>query len=263
MKEKEKKKTKKLKKATPSVKKAKARVKKSAPAKKKKLAPVKKSHGKEGIEKSRKGEGLAKEGVPSGFAGKVPYDEAPDTVLGELAADGLEGVIIHEDGTVSYTHHEGDAERPPGFQEYLVFRFAGSGYALKISDVHEILRHQRITRVPRSDAHVIGATSLRGAIIPVVNLAAMLSLADTAQPEKGRLLLLKGHGIILGLLVERGIGIKSLNPADIKPPLSVSGKDESLFMEGVFDLDGEFYSVLNPDAITGTKATGRLNETEA
>lgn len=270
MKDKEKKqikKTKKSKKPASSVKKKKAKGKKSVPASKKSSSSARKASGKVGTA----GKGSDKAPGSRGRTGKVasrvseaaPSDRSLEQAMSAAITDELDGVIIHEDGTVSFPKQRGDAELRPSEDEFLMFRLAGKCYAIMLSDVHEILRHQRITRVPRAGSHVIGATSLRGAIVPVVNLSSMLSLKETTLPDRGRILLLKGKGVLLGLLVERGIGISNFSRDDMKPPFSSAGAEGSMFVEGVFDLDGEFFSVLSPDALTRTNAIWRINETEA
>jgi purine-binding chemotaxis protein CheW len=271
MKDKEKKKIKKAKKAKKTVTPAKKKqvgAKSAKTVKKKKASSTGKK--KPVAEKPNKRASRAKrqaaatpeaDGKVSARAGMKPL-EPEDRPSRAFISDGVEEVIINEDGTVIFPLLD-KAERPLKDNEYMLFSFAGEGFALKVSEVHEVLRHQSVTRVPRSADHVIGATSLRGTIIPVVSLGSLLSLADRELPDKGRILILKGSGIALGLLVDKGIGMMSFAPESIMPPMSGMDSEGASFTQGVLDVEGEYFTVLKPDAITRTKASGRLNETEA
>ena len=155
----------------------------------------------------------------------------------------------------------GEGELPAPKDDYLYFRFGNERYALEASNVNEILRHQRITHVPKCAPHVIGATSLRGAMIPVLNLGALLTGKESSPPKDGRILVLKDAGIQIGVLVERKIGIIGLGAEDLLPP--PTGGEGGGFASGTLDIKGEYYAVLRPEAITRTRAIGRLDEREA
>jgi len=188
--------------------------------------------------------------------------EDPGSLFVSGVASGMGDEIVNEDGTITFIKGDENGDIA-GDEEYLMFRYSGAGYSLRVTDVMEILKHQRITRVPGSAEHVFGAISMRGVIVPVLNLGSLLCLEDTVPPEYGRILMLRGAGIVLGILVEKGIRIMRLYNEDLKPPVSGISDNEAAFVEGVFDVGGEFFSVLRPDKITRTKATGRLNETKA
>jgi purine-binding chemotaxis protein CheW len=260
------KKVKKSKKSSPPAKKkAKSKAegqagkKKTSPAVKKKAAPKGLKAGKKGASRQGAKAPGADKKAPASKSGK-PDETESIFIRGVPGQVGDE--IVNEDGTVTFTHRD-ERARVTHDEEYLLFRFSGEGYSLKVTDVNEILKHQRITRVPGSAEHVIGAISMRGAIVPVVSLGSLLSIPDAAPPDNGRILILKGSGAALGILVEKRIGIMSFMNEDIKPHMAGMSGDGSAFVEGVLDVDGEFFTVLRPDAITRTKATGRLNETEA
>jgi purine-binding chemotaxis protein CheW len=55
-------------------------------------------------------------------------------------------------------------------------RVAGEEYALAVSDVLEVAELGAITPVPGAPAAVLGVRNLRGAVLPVVDLAAALGL---------------------------------------------------------------------------------------
>lgn len=148
-------------------------------------------------------------------------------------------------------------------EDFILFRLDNEGFALRVSEVNEILRHQRITWVPRCAAHVIGMTSRRGAMMPVVDLHVLIDGRKSGPVEKGRILVLSDSGTLVGVLVNKDIGIKGFsNGCVLDPPSHIGGRGSAL-VEGVLLVDDEFFTVLRPEAITRTKASGRLDEREA
>ncbi len=79
-------------------------------------------------------------------------------------------------------------------------------YGCALEDVHEIVALRPLTRLPGAPPHVPGLMNLRGLLVTVVDLAARVGSAPTAEAE-GRpvagvvLLVPKGDGRLAGCLV--------------------------------------------------------------
>src|SRR5438067_1104303 len=56
-------------------------------------------------------------------------------------------------------------------QQLVVFELGAELYGVEIARVHEIIRLQAVTRVPRSPAFVEGVINLRGKVIPLSSSA--------------------------------------------------------------------------------------------
>lgn len=52
----------------------------------------------------------------------------------------------------------------------IVYELASEKYALKISDVYEIIKIEKITSVHNSKPLLEGIINLRGKVVPVINL---------------------------------------------------------------------------------------------
>ena len=148
-------------------------------------------------------------------------------------------------------------------EDFILFRLNDEGFALRVTDISEILRHQRITWVPRCAEYVIGMTSMRGAMMPVIDLHVLLYGKKSEPVEMGRILVLRDSDIIVGVLVNRKIGMKGFSADSILPPPAHLRGKGAAFVEGVLLVDEEFYTMLRPEAITRTRASGRLDEREA
>jgi purine-binding chemotaxis protein CheW len=76
------------------------------------------------------------------------------------------------------------ANEQSGQRQYLSFQLAGSDYAVGILQVKEILQYETVTRVPSMPASVRGVINLRGAVVPVVDLA--VKFGQPATPVTNR-----------------------------------------------------------------------------
>ena len=71
-----------------------------------------------------------------------------------------------------------------GFEQYLIFKLAGQEYALNIMQVREIVEYAAVTKVPRTPASMHGVINLRGNVVPVLELSAILGVP--AHPRNSR-----------------------------------------------------------------------------
>ncbi len=132
--------------------------------------------------------------------------------------------------------------------EILAFKIANEEYAVKISELLEVLRNQRITPVPRSPQYLKGITSVRGKILPVINLKMRLGLKDD-NLEKEKILVISGKKEPLGALVGKIMGVFKVPANEFLPPPSTLTNEERGFIEGVVKINSKFISILNVDEI--------------
>jgi len=57
-----------------------------------------------------------------------------------------------------------------------LFRLGGEEYAVMAADVREVLEIRELTRVPNAPDYLPGVTSLRGRMLPVIDLYTRLGL---------------------------------------------------------------------------------------
>lgn len=99
---------------------------------------------------------------------------------------------------------------------HVVFRVAGERYALPLAAVREVVLPQPpFARVPRASEAVRGVMNLRGRVVAVVDLAALVGL--TPQPLQGgagMVLILDQGKRALGLLIGGVLGVEPLAPPE-------------------------------------------------
>jgi purine-binding chemotaxis protein CheW len=87
-------------------------------------------------------------------------------------------------------------------RQLLTFRVAGEHLALPASVVAEIIRPPAITRVPLGPPGLAGIANLRGIVLPVVSLRALLGSERGAPPASPRVVIVN-HGMPVGLVVDQ------------------------------------------------------------
>jgi purine-binding chemotaxis protein CheW len=83
------------------------------------------------------------------------------------------------------------------------FELRGQELALPIADVRETLPIQPITRVVLTPACLQGVFSLRGDIVPAIDLAVLLGIGRTEITEASRIVVLDAGHATVGIVVDR------------------------------------------------------------
>jgi purine-binding chemotaxis protein CheW len=165
--------------------------------------------------------------------------------------------------------------------ELLTFSLSNEEYAFRVNDVEEVLRVQKITMVPTMPDYVLGITSLRGKIIPVIDLKTRLSLqekslstnspgADAAasptaspadNPETGersgmenKILIISGPKGMIGATIDRVMGVVRLPLSGMLQPPGHLDEKELKFIEGIVVIEKRFISIIHSGAAMDIEA---------
>src|SRR5690348_5017681 len=90
------------------------------------------------------------------------------------------------------------AEAPQ--RRFLTFRLDGSLYALPSEHVLQVIHVPAVARVPHSPAALLGIANLRGSVLPLVGLRALLGLhGDSAATATKAIVLDAGQHLALAV----------------------------------------------------------------
>lgn len=138
--------------------------------------------------------------------------------------------------------------------EILTFRLGGEDYAFRIEDIEEILKPQQITKVPRMGASIRGISSLRGKIIPVMDLKIRLGLKGDSLPEKlARVLILRGPKGSIGVCVDMVEDVLRIPASLVQDPPSHLSEIEVKYLEGVALFNGKFISIMKTGEVLSVR----------
>lgn len=108
------------------------------------------------------------------------------------------------------------------------FELRGQELALPIADVRETLPIQPITRVVLTPACLAGVFSLRGDIVPAIDLGVLLGLGRSELTDDSRIVVVEHAGSAAGLLVDRLRDLRTLDAALEPPPAGLSAEVAAL-----------------------------------
>jgi purine-binding chemotaxis protein CheW len=136
--------------------------------------------------------------------------------------------------------------------EILTFHLSKEDFAFRISQLHEIIRFQRITKVPKTSDFVLGITSLRGKTIPVIDLKQKLFLTDKVsfKNRDSKILIIKGSKGPIGVAVDKVVGVVNIPKSELLPPPSHLSETELRFIDGIAIVDKRFVSIINMEEAT-------------
>jgi purine-binding chemotaxis protein CheW len=157
----------------------------------------------------------------------------------------------------------GSADDEETILELLTFSLENEEFAFRLSEVEEIIRHQVITRVPCMSDYVLGITSLRGKIIPVIDLKQKLVLrgqvaekhdkddidiseADSAIDHR-KILIISGPKGLIGASIEKVMGVVRFPEGSVLDPPSNLIEEERKYIEGVVILEKRFISIVRAE----------------
>lgn len=128
--------------------------------------------------------------------------------------------------------------------EYLSFGLADEIYAVPISALREIVRPLPITVVPRTPSYVLGVVTLRGTVLPVLDLRIRLGLPVTPPARSNRILVLETEEGPAGILADRVDEVVRAEDETLEPPPPALGGGAEL-LAGLLRRDGRMLIVLD------------------
>jgi purine-binding chemotaxis protein CheW len=138
-------------------------------------------------------------------------------------------------------------------QQYLSFSLGEAEYALPILKVKEIRQYETVTRIPSVPRAMRGVMNLRGAVVPVVDLAARLELGETAITRFTCILVVEaaidGQPCDVGVMTDAVREVIELGPEDIEPVPAFGTKVRASFLTGVGKAAGRFALLLDIDRV--------------
>lgn len=99
----------------------------------------------------------------------------------------------------------------------LVFSVGEKDYGADITQVREVIRKRKVTPVPETAAFVEGVISLRGRVIPLINLRKKLGMKSQEVPSN-RIVVTTIQNHWIGILVDEVKTVMTLKSEDITQP---------------------------------------------
>ena len=132
--------------------------------------------------------------------------------------------------------------------QWLTFLLGNEEYALSLDVVLELIKPRTYTDLPDVPKYVRGILSLRGEVVPVIDLRTRLHLGQCTESSYQRIIVCEGKEQSIGLLVDRITQVVRIPVSAIEQaPLVV--KDGENYVSGVGRYQGRMLILLNPDDV--------------
>ena len=126
--------------------------------------------------------------------------------------------------------------------ELISFRIGDQEFCVDIMSVREIRGWAPATPLPQTPPYMRGVINLRGAVLPILDLAVRLELPATEPSARSVIIVINADGRLVGLLVDAVSDILSVSRDVIQPTPDVACDRVRSFVRGLMSIDGRMIS---------------------
>jgi purine-binding chemotaxis protein CheW len=139
---------------------------------------------------------------------------------------------------MSEIHPQAALER----RELISFGIGEQEYCVDIMSVREIRGWSPATPLPQTPDYMRGVINLRGAVLPIMDLAMRLGLPASEITVRSVIIVIKVEERLVGLLVDAVSDILSITNDLIQPTPDVACDRVRSFIRGLITIDGRMIS---------------------
>ncbi len=133
--------------------------------------------------------------------------------------------------------------------QYLTFMLGGEMFAIGILAIKEIIEYSGLTTVPMMPASIRGVINLRGAVVPILDLAVRFGRQASEATKRTCIVIVEvdigGGQQVLGVLVDSVSAVLEIAAADIEPAPAFGANIPTDFIEGMGKVNGKFVILLD------------------
>ncbi|HEY6348303.1 MAG TPA: chemotaxis protein CheW [Candidatus Angelobacter sp.] len=152
-------------------------------------------------------------------------------------------------------------------QQYLTFLLGGEECAINILKVREIIEYETITIVPKMAQWVRGVINLRGAVVPMVDLAAKFGMEQKPVSKTTCVVIVEtqfeNQQAIVGLIADAVSQVMELSAEDIQPVPDFGTRVKMDYLLGMAQSGRKFALLLDVDKVLTTEELHNLSEVSA
>jgi len=124
-------------------------------------------------------------------------------------------------------------------------------YVVDILRIREIIRPLPITPIRKGPKYVKGVISLRGSVIPIIDLRHRFGIPET-NSKRGRIMIMSIDGRVLGLIVDSVNEVVRVPRGEIRAARGILEGQQAPYFMGVVHRDDRMLILLNMRAIVGS-----------
>jgi purine-binding chemotaxis protein CheW len=148
--------------------------------------------------------------------------------------------------------------------QYMTFKLGDELFAIKVSQVREVLEVLQITKVPTAPPYMRGVVNVRGQAIPVVDLRLRFGLPSLADTVNTRVIVMElsidGETAVIGGLADSVHEVIELEPGNINPPPRIAMRWRTDFILGMGKRGEDFIIILDVNAVFSSEELIAVSE---
>lgn len=129
--------------------------------------------------------------------------------------------------------------------QYIVVKIGREQYGITINYIQNIVRMERITRVPKAPYYIKGVINLRGEIIPVMSIRLRFGLEEEEYTNNTRIIIVKISGQSIGLIVDEVKEVIEIPESDIQTVTKDANDEKANYVKGVGKIGKDLVTILN------------------
>ena len=133
--------------------------------------------------------------------------------------------------------------------EFIAFRLHDQEFCVKTTTIREIRGWAPVTPMPHTPPYVLGLINLRGAVIPVIDMACRLGMKMTEPSERSAIIVTDIAGKLVGLLVEQVSDMMTIKSEALQPAPEIIPEAQRAFCRGIVALEKSMVCFLNLDTV--------------
>ena len=143
-------------------------------------------------------------------------------------------------------------------RQYIVIKLGEEQYGININYIDNIVRMQKITRVPKAQHYFKGVINLRGEIVPVMSLRLKFGLPVDEITDKTRIIIIKlEQQATVGLIVDQVNEVVTLDEDSVEKTSIDANNDMAGYISAIGKSKGELISLLNIQLAIADKEQAR------
>ncbi|ASA22545.1 chemotaxis protein CheW [Paenibacillus donghaensis] len=133
--------------------------------------------------------------------------------------------------------------------QYIELAVGAETCAIRIEEIHEIIKMLSITDIPFSRNEVKGVINLRGKVVSVVSLRNLLGMADEPYTKATRIIVVRYREEFVGLIVDKVNKVTTYE--EIHPPSGGQGRGREGVFLGIGQRGDQLVGILKLEEILG------------
>ncbi len=133
--------------------------------------------------------------------------------------------------------------------QLVTFRVGGEEFGLDVFAVHEILRYQAPTPMPRAPEFVEGVLDVRGTLVPIVDLRRRFETPEVVYDEDTRIVVVDFNEERLGLVVDSVTEVLRAPETAVSPPPAYIRGLAAEFVRGIVRVGERLVVLMDLDRI--------------